>query len=194
MRQDRLILASASPRRQELLRKIVNDFDVQPSALREPAEPPAGVAPAAWAEALAYFKARSVADQHPGRTVLGADTVVVCRGRLLGKPRDAAQAHSMLCFQAGRAAAVVTGVALVRVDQGMMAACRLAHAVTHVWMRDDPAYVEAYVRSGQWQGKAGAYGIQDTGDALIERIEGSFDNVVGLPTELVRRLLELEAN
>jgi septum formation protein len=59
-------------------------------------------------------------------------------------------------------------------------------------MRDDPAFIEAYVRSGQWKGKAGAYGIQDTGDALIERIEGSFDNVVGLPIELVQRLLGIE--
>jgi septum formation protein len=164
---------------------------VRSSPLPEPAGAPPGVSPTAWAEALAYFKARSVADGAPGRRVLGADTLVTCDGRLLGKPRDAADARRMLRYQAGRAADVITGVALVRVDPAM-SNCRLGHAVTRVWMRDDPAFIEAYVRSGQWKGKAGAYGIQDTGDALIERIEGSFDNVVGLPIELVQRLLGIE--
>lgn len=193
MEQRRLILASASPRRRDLLRKIRADFDVRPSHLAEPSEPPAGVAPASWAEALAYFKARSVAEESPGATVLGADTLVVCDGRLLGKPRDSDHARRMLRLQAGRASDVITGVALVRLAPGLAAACRLANAVTRVWMRGDPACVDAYIRGGQWRGKAGAYGIQDTGDALVERIEGSFDNVVGLPTELVRRMLELDS-
>src|SRR5262245_5572762 len=83
-----LILASASPRRSDLLREMGVRFDVRPSPLREPAEKPVGTSPRVWAEAVAVFKARSVANLNPGRWVLGADTIVVCSGRVLGKPED----------------------------------------------------------------------------------------------------------
>jgi len=184
---ERLILASASPRRRELLASLAPRFDVQPCSRAEPQDRPATLSPPAWAEALAYFKARSVAEDHPGCWVLGADTVVVCRGELLGKPADADDARRMLELQAGRESAVITGVSLVQVAERVQRIIR--HERTRVWMRDDAAAIAAYVAGTEWQGKAGAYGIQDVGDRLIQRIAGSFSNVVGLPLECLGRLL-----
>jgi septum formation protein len=184
---DRLILASASPRRRELLHGLLPSFEVSPSRLNEPRYKPAGIDARAWAEALAYFKARSVAEEQPNCWTLGADTVVRCDGQLLGKPRNAADARRMLYLQAGRPSEVITGVCLVRIAETIRRIIR--SAVTRVWMRPDPAEIEKYVESGDWQGKAGAYGIQDVGDRLVERIEGSFSNVVGLPVETVGGML-----
>jgi len=185
--EELLILASASPRRRELLRTIVPEFEVCPCHLEEPASPPTGLSPTAWALALAYFKARAVADQRPGRWVLAADTLVSCAGQVLGKPRDLEDARRMLCLQAGRASDVITGVCLARREASVRRI--LTAEATRVWMRDAPAEIEAYLAGGDWQGKAGAYGIQDIGDRLIERLEGSFSNVVGLPLERVGRIL-----
>lgn len=189
MSSDRaLILASSSARRRELLEQAGVPCEVIPCPLREPVSRPAAVGPAAWAEALAHFKARAVADAFPGRRVLGADTLVHC-GEVLGKPADAADARRMLELQAGRATDVITGLCLAQSRPPRAARRVIAHAVTRVWMRDDPREREAYLRSGDWAGKAGAYGIQDVGDRLVERIEGSFSNVVGLPVELLQRML-----
>lgn len=176
-----LILASASPRRADLLARLHVAFTVAPCDLPEPAEKPPATPPAHWALALAYFKARSVADRHPHAFILGADTIVTCANQLLGKPRDRADAHRMLTLQAGRRSDVITGVALL----APTGATRTLFADrTAVWMRRDDAALARYLDSGDWAGKAGAYGIQDTAtDPLIERIAGSFDNVVGLPTE-----------
>lgn len=162
-------------------------FDVEVCALAEPTLRSEHVSPRQWAEALAYYKARSVAERFPERWVLGADTIVVCSGRLLGKARDAAEARRMLEWQAREPSDVITGVCLLRHGRQRK---RLTQAeTTRVWMRDDPVAREAYVAGGDWEGKAGAYGIQDVGDRLVMRIEGSFSNVVGLPLELVTRML-----
>ncbi|MBU0638134.1 MAG: septum formation protein Maf [Planctomycetes bacterium] len=182
-----LILASASPRRRHLLARLGVRFAVQPCAQPEPAYKPDSVPPRAWARSLAGFKARTVAEQNPQRWVLGADTVVACRGQLLGKPSDITDARRMLRWQVGRASEVITGVCLMRTGDAAQRFTR--HDVTRVWMRDDQATLEDYLRSGEWQGKAGAYGIQNVGDRLVERIEGSFSNVVGLPLERLMRLL-----
>ena len=186
---ERIILASASPRRRELLARIYPAFDVEPSPHEEPLQGSENVPPPGqWAQALAYYKARGVADGHPGRWVLGADTIVVCAGRVLGKPRDVADAREMLELQARQVSAVLTGVCLLRRGDTEQ---RLSQVeTTRVWMHDDPQAREAYLQSGDWHAKAGAYGIQDVGDRLVERIEGSFSNVVGLPLELVARLLQ----
>jgi septum formation protein len=181
-----LILASASPRRHELLKTLLPRFTVQPSSLEEPADKPQDVSVTAWAEAIAYFKAAAVAEEWPDRWVLGADTIVACAGRLLGKPLDEDDARRMLLWQAGRASEVVTGVALL--CRGA-ARRRLLAERTRVWMRSDRDGIEAYLRTGDWDGKAGAYGIQTVGDTLIERVEGSFTNVVGLPVERLAELL-----
>jgi septum formation protein len=184
---ERLILASASPQRQVLLRELCPDFDVIPSPRAEPVCRSTRVAPAAWAQALAYFKARAVAEEHPGRWVLGADTLVACAGRMLGKPADVRAAREMLELQARHVSEVITGVCLVRSGRGFR---RIAAAdTTRVWMRDDAALREAYLASGDWAGKAGAYGIQTVGDRMVARIEGSFSNVVGLPLERLARII-----
>lgn len=219
----RLILASASPRRADILTKLGISFDTVPCALPEPDHKPTGLAPAIWAENVAFFKAREVGLSHADNVILGADTIVVCGNDLLGKPRDAEDARGMLELQAGRETDVITGLAVLAAvrspnqfraaslsglpgkaadgagseeiisrcghDRELDRDCIMAHAVTRVWMRDDAAARAAYILSGDWRGKAGAYGIQDVGDRLIERIEGSFTNVVGLPDRLVRRLL-----
>lgn len=182
-----LILASASPRRRELLAQLGLAFDVIECPLPEPLPRSGRVSARSWAQALAYFKARSVAERHPQRWVLAADTIVACDGQLLGKPRDRGDAQRMLELQARRVSAVITGVSLVRAGPPWRRLQRLD--VTQVWMRDDPTARGAYLDSGDWAGKAGAYGIQDVGDWLVERIEGSFSNVVGLPLELVGRML-----
>ncbi|MFN0137467.1 MAG: Maf family protein [Phycisphaerae bacterium] len=183
-----LILASASPRRRELLTQAGIAHDVVACTLIEPTRTPVGLPPRAWAMALAYFKASDVARRHPRRWVLGADTIVICGDRILGKPQDAADARAMLELQAGVWTDVVTGVALVR-DVAAGATRHIIGVVTRVFMRDDHAVREAYIAGGEWEGKAGAYGIQDIGDQLVERIEGSFSNVVGLPMERVKELL-----
>ncbi|TWT43909.1 Maf-like protein YhdE [Phycisphaerae bacterium RAS1] len=184
-----LILASASPRRRELLSAAGIVFEVIVCELREPSARPAHVSARAWALALAYFKARAVAERRPGRWVLAADTVVDCDGELMGKAADARDARRMLLKQAGRRSEVITGVCLVR-EEGAAPRRSFTLASTGVWMRRDPARIDAYVASEQWRGKAGAYGIQDVGDHLVERIDGSFSNVVGLPVERVLALLE----
>ncbi len=184
-----LILASASPRRRELLATVYPTFVVQPCELAEPRLRSERVSPGQWAQALAYFKARAVAEHHPGAWVLGADTLVSCGGRVLGKPRDLADARDMLELQARQVSEVLTGLCLLRTGP---AACRHCDVDrTRVWMRADAAQREAYLASGDWQGKAGAYGIQNVGDRLVEQIEGSFSNVVGLPLERLTQLLRV---
>ena len=185
--RDRLILASGSPRRRELLARIYPNFSVVPCRLTEPQRKSDKVEPRDWAQAVAHFKARAVADQHPGRWVLGADTIVACGGAILGKPRDLGDARAMLELQAQQVSEVITGVCLLR--RGGEPRRLAATAVTKVWMRDDAGVREEYLDSGDWAGKAGAYGIQDVGDRLVARIEGSFSNVVGLPLEVVGELL-----
>jgi len=185
---ERLILASASPRRRELLARVCADFDVHPCPFEEPVHKPERFPARQWAESLAHFKARAVADQYPDRWVLGADTIVMCVGEILGKPRDLTDARRMLELQAQQCSSVCTGLCLLRLDGRNERLCR--SDVTRVWMRDDAAAREEYLASGDWEGKAGAYGIQDVGDRLVERIEGSHSNVVGLPLELLVRMLQ----
>ncbi len=182
-----LVLASSSPRRQALLEQAGIDFQVAPPQVREPV--PTGVVdhPRELAEALGYFKARAVADAAKDRSapVLAADTIVILDGRVLGKAADPSEARQMLHELSRSPHQVVTGVCLIQGDRRLMAS-----DVTTVHMRpmtDDE--IDAYVESGEWIGKAGAYAIQETADRYVVRIEGSFTNVVGLPIELVRRML-----
>jgi septum formation protein len=184
---DRLILASASPRRRALLGDLCAAFAVEPCPYPEPALRSRRITPRAWAEALAYFKARAISQQHADAWVLGADTIVACEGQILGKPRDMADARRMLEMQGRAVSEVITGVSLVRSGAARVRVTR--SAVTRVWMRDDAGLREAYLASGDWAGKAGAYGIQNVGDRLVARYAGSFSNVVGLPLGLVASML-----
>lgn len=183
----RFILASNSPRRRQLLCEAGYAFRVVVPPLEEPNEQGGSLSPAQQAEALAYYKARAVADQVGDELpILAADTVVTDGRRVFGKPADADDARRILGQLAGTRHQVITGVALLARGKRV-----IASQSTTVQMRPmTPAELDNYIRSNAWQGKAGAYGIQDQGDAFVERVEGSFSNVVGLPMELVVPLLD----
>jgi septum formation protein len=180
-----LILASSSPRRRELMAQAGYAFTVASPVLDEPATT-AGLSPSQQAEALAYFKARSVHDRWPDAWVLGADTVVAAGGRIMGKAADAVEARAMLSSLSGTRHACITGVALL----GPGGRRRIASQTTWVTMRAlTSEEIQAYVDSGEWIGKAGAYAIQETADRFVQTLEGSFSNVVGLPMELLARMI-----
>ena len=179
----RLLLASRSPRRAELLAAAGFEFEVAPAEIDEtqlPDEPPR-----AYVARLADAKAAFVADRHPGRVVLGADTLVITDVRLLGKPVDDQDAATMLRCLSGRAHEVLTAVA-IRQDDRRVADVG-ATRVTFVGLSDET--VAWYVASGEPRDKAGAYAIQGLASRFVDRIEGSYTNVVGLPIALVDRLL-----
>ena len=172
----KLVLASASPRRQELLGMFSLPFEVIPARGEE--RLPEGLAPGAAVEALALAKAREVAGRtSPEALILAADTVVERDGVLLGKPRSAQEAHGMLRSLSGRAHRVYSGLCLLRGEER-----RTAHEVTSVHFRPlSDEEIWAYVRSGEPMDKAGAFGCQGKASLFVERIEGDFFNVMGLP-------------
>lgn len=178
-----IILASASPRRAELLSAAGIAFVQLPADVDE--TPLVDEAPAAYVERLARTKAEAVARSRPDAIVLGADTVVVVDGVTLGKPRDAHDAASMLARLQGRIHQVLTGVALVRGARRASAV-----SVTSVWFHPMTASeIAAYVASGEPMDKAGAYAIQGLASRYIAGVEGSYPNVVGLPVDVVTSLL-----
>ena len=182
-----LLLASASPRRRELLRAAGIAFDVQPTDI--PEIPGKGEAPGAFVERLARAKAMTVAAQHPGAWVLGADTTVVAENEILNKPADAQDAARMLRKLSGCWHEVITGVALVRV--GSTPEQLIESEITRVQFspltEQDIAF---YVSTGEPMDKAGAYAIQGIASRWIPRIEGDYSNVVGLPVARVWRMLQ----
>ena len=181
-----LILASGSPRRRELLRHLGIPFQVEPSGVDE--SPIPGLSPAELAHALALAKARDVAGRRPDAVVIGADTLVDLDGQALAKPRDPEDALRMLRLLSGRAHQVHTGVAVCR---GGRVGSRLVSAT--VYMRPSADEVlAAYVAGGEPMDKAGAYAVQGEGSALIDRVDGSYLAVIGLPLPALRGLL-LEA-
>ena len=186
-------LASRSPRRRELLIRAGYRFRAVPPRIHEPAYIPPGVPPAQVAEAMAYFKARSVAEALRREIVLGADTVVTCAGRTFGKAADPEQARGMLRGISGTRHTVTTGLAVLVPPRPPRPRPRryIASDTTVIILRElSDDEINAYVASGEWRDKAGAYAIQETADAFVDRIEGSFTNVVGLPMELLERMLE----
>jgi septum formation protein len=184
----RLVLASASPRRAELLRAAGIEFDVLIANVDESARP--GETPAQHVARLAEEKAFRVLPQAGRRPVLGADTVVVVDDHILGKPADAADAARMLRMLAGRKHQVMTGVALIpTVPQVDSIAVHDGIEVTTVEFAPlSDAEITAYVSSGEPMDKAGAYAIQGLASLFVTRIEGSYANVVGLPVALVYNL------
>lgn len=171
-----LVLASASPRRRDLLAQLVTGFDVEPADIDE--RPLQGEAPGALAARLARAKAEAVVRRRPGTVVLGSDTVVAVGGETLGKPADRAQARSMLRRLSGRDHRVHSAVALVEAGGRV----RVDDVATRVWFAELPGdWIERFVESGEPMDKAGAYGIQGAAGAWIPRIDGSYSGVVGLP-------------
>lgn len=178
-----LVLASTSPRRQELLRNAGIAFEVQPAHIPEDVLPGEGAKECA--ERLAREKALSIVLQRPHDIVLGADTVVIVDGELLGKPADAADARRMLRLLSGRKHEVITGVCLVA--SGVPSISSETTVVTVNELTDQE--IADYVASGEPMDKAGAYAIQGIASRWIPRIEGDYSNVVGLPVALVFRML-----
>jgi septum formation protein len=171
-----IVLASTSPQRRAILEQLGIPFEVVEPRYEErgsdPVEHAAG-------------KARSVAPEAGDQPVLGVDTIVVCQGQVLGKPTDAAEALATLECLSGKTHEVVSGLCLLT-----PAWDELRREVTRVSFRPlTPRDLSAYVSSGEWQHRAGAYAIQGRGAALVERIEGDYLNVVGLPGALLVRLL-----
>lgn len=187
-----IVLASASPRRQELLRLAGIPFRVQPADVNE--TPLSGEAPRVCAERLAREKALVVFQNNPRQWVLGADTIVVIDDVFLGKPRDAEDAARMLRLLSGRTHAVITGVCVAGRGgrgQGLGASNTKTSSETTLvtFCELSEEEIRFYVATGEPMDKAGAYGIQGLASRWIPRIEGDYSNVVGLPVALVYRML-----
>ncbi len=188
-------LASASPRRAELLQLALESFEITVSPKPEPIRKPASVEVELWPVCLAHYKAKAVAAslRLPPQSnclwgVIGADTIVELNGRIINKARNAAHARNILRSLSGRVHRVITGVAVILSDQTHLlsatALCRMR--------RLNPAELERYIATGLWRGKAGAYGIQDVADPLVEMVSGDITTVMGLPVppllDILRRL------
>jgi len=185
-----LVLASASPRRQELLRNAGVPFVVQSTDI--PEVPQEREAPRAFAERMAREKTLTVSRQRPADYILGADTIVVVDAQILGKPRDRADAVRMLRLLSGRHHQVITGVCLVGPDdRGLETGFEdIRSETTLVTMEAlSDADIHSYVSTGEPMDKAGAYAIQGRASRWVSRIEGDYFNVVGLPVSLVYKML-----
>jgi septum formation protein len=181
-----LILASESPRRRELLAALGVPFRVIPSGVAETPLP--GEGPAHFARRAAADKGEEIAAMEPSAFVLAADTIVVVDGRILGKPRSRSDARRMLRLLAGREHTVCTAVCLLCAERGYR---DVGTETTRVRFRDlTPAEIAAYAGTGECDDKAGAYAAQGAGMLLIDRVAGSFTNVVGLPMARVVRMLQ----
>ena len=178
-----LLLASSSPQRRAILEQLGLPFDVAAPRYEEDDE--SGLPPVELVRAHAVGKAQSVAAEAGERPVLGVDTAVVVGRRVLGKPASPGEAADMLETLGGRTHVVVSGLCLLA--PGWEA---VEHEKTQVTFRElTPRDVAEYLRAGEWQGRAGGYAIQGRGAALVERVEGDYLNVVGLPAALLVRLL-----
>jgi septum formation protein len=180
-----LVLASASPRRVELLRQIGIEPDrIDPADIDE--SPRKGELPAALALRLAAAKARAVLPRHPGAYLLAADTVVACGRRILPKPEDEATARRCLELLSGRRHRVHSGIAVASPD-GRLALRRVDSRVAFKGLSD--AEIRAYLATGEWHGKAGGYAVQGRAAAFVSWVCGSYSNVVGLPQFETAQLL-----
>jgi septum formation protein len=189
----RLVLASQSPRRHSLLRELGIPFTI---AVSEAAELLSGKPASDLARANALAKVRGASlppGVSEGAFVLGTDTLVGVGRRVMGKPASAEEAAEMLAALSGRTHRVVSGVALIRTGspegQGRREAAQVAGSVTYVTLcKLDQANIDAYVASGEWRGKAGAYAVQGLAALFVCRLRGEYSNVVGLPLHVLYRL------
>lgn len=181
-----IILASASPRRKELLEKIGLKFEVELSNYEE--DIPPGLEPHELAQKISLEKAEAVARQHQNAIVIAADTFGVLDGQILGKPHTEKEAREMLAAISGKSHSVITGFSIIDTDNNQ----KLSQSVeTKVYIRKlTLAEIDAYVKSKEPLDKAGAYAIQGLGAVLVERIEGDYYNVVGLPLSALTEALK----
>lgn len=183
-----IILASASPRRKQLLTRAGYKFKVVPPDIDESTFPNNSIGPCEYAERLALAKAKNVAARFPDRLVIGADTVVDFNGQVIGKPVDERQAQQIIKKLFSTSHKVITAVAIIRLSDGTEI---VESDTTTVYpKRMTTEQIAEHIKSESWRDKAGAYAIQENGDEFIEKIEGSLTNVMGLPMELMQRLLE----
>ncbi len=181
-----VVLASASPRRKELLKQVGLGFTVEPADVDERVT--AGESPGAYALRVAANKAQTAAARVRGGLVIAADTIVVLDGEILGKPADARDAERMLALLSGRQHQVMTALVIVDAKTGKRES-RLV--VTSVWFRMlSTKEIFAYAATGEPLDKAGGYGIQGKGALLVEKIEGCYFNVVGLPLSVLKEMLQ----
>ncbi|RPI51017.1 MAG: septum formation protein Maf [Deltaproteobacteria bacterium] len=185
-----IVLASSSPRRQRLLSGLGLDFVVSPSDSQE-ALPRSGESPLEYAELNSRLKALDVARRYPQAASLGADTIVVLDGEILGKPRDENHALDMLSRLVGRSHEVITSCCIVWPEKLIKVEFS---ASSFVWLAEqNPDILRAYVATGEPLDKAGSYAVQGIGAFMVERIEGSYSNVVGLPVDkVIKYLMDLE--
>jgi septum formation protein len=189
-----LILASQSPRRKDLLDKmgLSGQYEVIPSGYEETLDNTRS--PEEVAQELAYGKALWVAERNPGAWVIGSDTIVTIRGKQLGKARDEQEAWEMLKLLAGVTSTITTSVVLVRMSPGSDNSRVIKHYIgaETSMVRFKPYNentVNAYIATGDWRDKAGAYGIQSGAHTLMDSIEGNYDTILGLPTTLLSKFL-----
>lgn len=183
-----IILASASPRRKQLLAEAGYKFSSVRPDIDESAFPAGRVSPCEYVRRLALAKAKNVAAGHPDCLVIGADTVVDFNGEIIGKPADVKEAEQIIRKLFSAPHKVITAVAIVRIVDGTEI---VESDTTTVYPKQMTAeQLAEHIKSGSWRDKAGAYAIQEGGDEFVEKIEGSLTNVMGLPMELLGRLLE----
>jgi septum formation protein len=183
-----IVLASTSPRRRQLLTEAGYAFRAVAPKLDEAAFPRTAPTTRGYAEELALAKARSVAPDFPDALVVGADTLCDLDGEVIGKAADAREAERITRKLFSKPHLVITGLALIRLRAGVEI---VQSDVTTVYPRRlSESQIAAHVAGGAWEGKAGAYAIQEVGDAFVDHIEGSFTNVMGMPMELLQRLLD----
>ena len=185
----RIILASASPRRKELLEKIGLKFEVEPSNYAEDMH--SKLRPDELAKSISLEKAKVVASKHKNAIVIAADTFIVFRGKIMGKPNTEAEARKMLMRLRGKSHSVITGFTILDTDRNKVLT-KSVETIIHI-KKLTSEEIDAYVRSKEPLDKAGAYAIQGLGSVIVERIEGDYFNVMGLPlSALAESLKEFE--
>ncbi len=183
-----IVLASTSPRRRQLLTEAGYTLRAVPPRLDESTFPRTAESTRGYAEELALAKARSVAPDYPEALVLGADTLCDLDGEVIGKAVNARDAERITRSLFSRPHLVIAGLALIRLSDGLEI---VRSDVTTVYPRKlTERQIAEHIAGGSWQGKSGAYAVQEAGEKFVERIGGSFSNVMGLPIELLRQLLE----
>ena len=181
-----LVLASASPRRRQLMSEAGYEFTVVLPEIDESAFDFDQVNPVEYAKRLALAKAKSVAGKHPASFVIGADTIVDFQGRIIGKAADPEEAEQITRELFSAPHKVITGIAIIRLCDGTQL---VRSDSTTVYPKKMTAeQIADHIEGGSWRDKAGAYAIQETGDEFVEKIDGSLTNVMGLPMELLESL------
>ena len=185
--QHSFILASASPRRKQLLTKAGYKFKIIPPDIDESAFPTEGINPCEYAKKLALAKAKYVAEKYPNSLVIAADTIADFEDEIIGKPADKVHAEQITKKLFSKPHKVITGIAIIRLRDGIE--INESDTTTVYPKKLNTGQIVEHIKGGSWRDKAGAYAIQEKGDEFIEKIDGSLTNVMGLPMELLEKLL-----